>query len=56
MSTTNARLPLLEREAELLALERVVRRAAAGDDGGLVVVEGAAGIGKSRLLDGLRWI
>jgi DNA-binding CsgD family transcriptional regulator len=50
--TADAEL-LFERAQELAALERVVRRATAGD-GGLVVIEGAAGIGKSRLLARLR--
>src|SRR3954452_22499255 len=40
---------LLEREAELAALEAVLGAARAGD-GRLVVVEGNAGIGKTRLL------
>jgi AAA ATPase domain len=41
--------PLLEREAELAALSAVVEAARSGD-GRLVVVEGPAGIGKTRLL------
>ena len=41
---------LVEREAELRALTDAVERGRAGL-GGLVVVEGPAGIGKSRLLD-----
>lgn len=41
---------LLERDAELGAIEAALRDAAAGS-GRLVVVEGPAGIGKSRLLD-----
>src|SRR3954466_8233168 len=40
---------LLEREAELAALEALLGAAQAGD-GRLVVVEGSAGIGKTRLL------
>ena len=44
---------MLERERELEALEEVLHRARLGD-GGLVVVEGAAGIGKSRLMEELR--
>jgi DNA-binding NarL/FixJ family response regulator len=40
---------LLEREEELSSLERAVQTAAAGT-GGVVLVEGQAGIGKSRLL------
>jgi hypothetical protein len=40
--------PLLERERELETLERVGRLA--GGVGGLVLVEGSAGIGKTRLL------
>jgi DNA-binding CsgD family transcriptional regulator len=46
---TTAPLLLLEREAELAALEAVLGAAQAGD-GRLVVVEGSAGIGKTRLL------
>jgi hypothetical protein len=42
--------PLLERDAEQQALADGVRRAGEGD-GGLVLVEGPAGIGKSSLLD-----
>ena len=45
----SARPPLLEREAELDAISRALRAAAAGS-GGMAVVEGAAGIGKSSLL------
>ena len=41
--------PLLEREAELAALTAVLA-AARGGDGRVVVVEGAPGIGKTRLL------
>ncbi len=41
--------PLLEREAELAALWGLVERAVAGS-GGLAVIEGPAGIGKTRLL------
>jgi predicted ATPase len=40
---------LLEREAEVAALERMLDAARAGD-GQLVTVEGSAGIGKTRLL------
>ena len=40
--------PLLEREAELVALQALVESARSGD-GRLVVIEGAAGIGKTRL-------
>src|SRR5918994_198993 len=43
------REPLLERERELASLTQLVERAAAGQ-GRLVIVEGAAGIGKTRLL------
>jgi DNA-binding CsgD family transcriptional regulator len=43
------RRSLLEREKELEALGQALRRAADGD-GGLVVVQGPAGIGKSSLL------
>lgn len=42
--------PLLERDAELAAIGAVLDGARAGG-GGLVVVEGAPGIGKSRLLE-----
>jgi DNA-binding CsgD family transcriptional regulator len=44
---------LLEREAELAALEAMLA-AARGGDGRLVVVEGTAGIGKTRLLAEVR--
>jgi len=44
---------LLEREAELAALGEVLGAARAGR-GGVAVVEGPAGIGKSRLLDAAR--
>ena len=40
---------LLEREAELTALEQAVERACAGN-GGAVVIEGPAGMGKTSLL------
>src|SRR5918994_7515442 len=43
------REPLLERERELASLTQLVERAAAGQ-GRFVIVEGAAGIGKTRLL------
>jgi DNA-binding CsgD family transcriptional regulator len=43
-------LPLAERERELRALAALVDAAAAGE-GGVLVVEGPAGIGKTRLLD-----
>src|SRR4051812_42386521 len=46
---TTAPVLLLEREAELAALEAMLGAAQAGD-GRLVVVEGSAGIGKTRLL------
>jgi DNA-binding CsgD family transcriptional regulator len=45
--------PLLEREAELSALRAVVEAARSGD-GHVVVIEGAAGIGKTRLLSQVR--
>ena len=41
--------PLLEREAEVAALSALIDAARSGD-GRLVVIEGAAGIGKTRLL------
>src|SRR3954451_6142392 len=44
---------LLEREHELTVLDALVEAAGAGD-GRLVVIEGPPGIGKSRLLAGLR--
>ena len=46
---TTAPVLLLEREAELAALEAMLGAAQSGD-GRLVVVEGSAGIGKTRLL------
>ncbi len=46
---TIAPLRLLEREAELAALEAMLAAARLGD-GRLVVVEGSVGIGKTRLL------
>src|SRR3954449_8819703 len=46
---TIAPLRLLEREAELAALEAMLAAARLGD-GRLVIVEGGAGIGKTRLL------
>ena len=46
---TIAPVLLLEREAELAALEAMLGAAPSGD-GRLVVVEGSAGIGKTRLL------
>src|SRR3954462_1254142 len=46
---TTAPVLLLEREAELAALEAMLGAAQVGD-GRLVVVEGSAGIGKTRLL------
>jgi DNA-binding CsgD family transcriptional regulator len=45
----SAARPLLEREAELAALSALIETARSGD-GRLVVIEGAAGIGKTRLL------
>ena len=50
---TTAPVVLLEREAELAALEAILGAARAGD-GRLVVVEGSAGIGKTRLLAEVR--
>ena len=46
----DAREPLLEREHERAALDALLDRTRAGE-GGMVVVEGPAGIGKTRLLD-----
>src|SRR5436305_14977561 len=48
-SRVAARPLMLEREAELAALEAMLGAAQSGD-GRLVVVEGSAGIGKTRLL------
>jgi DNA-binding CsgD family transcriptional regulator len=45
----STRIQLLEREAELEQIRGPLRRATAGS-GGLVVIEGAAGIGKTSLL------
>src|SRR3954465_4621785 len=53
LTRTIAPLRLLEREAELAAL-RAMLGAARGGDGRLVVVEGSAGIGKTRLLAEVR--
>src|SRR4051812_31972467 len=53
LTRINAPLPLLEREAELAVLEAMLGAAQSGD-GRLVVVEGSAGIGKSRLLSEAR--
>jgi DNA-binding NarL/FixJ family response regulator len=47
--------PLLEREEELAALRHLVERAVA-DSGRLAVIEGPAGIGKTRLLGSVREI
>src|SRR4051794_35752861 len=49
LTGTIAPLRLLEREAEVAALEAMLGAARLGD-GRLVVVEGSAGIGKTRLL------
>ena len=49
LTRTIAPLRMLEREAELAALEAMLAAARVGD-GRLVVVEGSAGIGKTRLL------
>jgi DNA-binding CsgD family transcriptional regulator len=53
LARTIAPLRLLEREAELAALEAMLAAARLGD-GRLVVVEGSAGIGKTRLLAEVR--
>jgi DNA-binding CsgD family transcriptional regulator len=53
LTQTIAPVRLLEREAELAALEAMLG-AARGGDGRLVVVEGSAGIGKTRLLAEVR--
>jgi DNA-binding CsgD family transcriptional regulator len=45
--------PLLEREHELEAIRRVLARSAQGA-GGLVVIDGPAGVGKTALLDAAR--
>jgi predicted ATPase len=47
---SSRREPLLEREAELEALIGLARQASSGV-GGVALVEGPAGIGKSALLD-----
>jgi hypothetical protein len=49
LTQTPAAVLMLEREAEMAALDAMLR-AARGGDGRLVVVEGSAGIGKTRLL------
>ena len=49
LTRTIAPFRMLEREAELAALEAMLAAARVGD-GRLVVVEGSAGIGKTRLL------
>src|SRR4051794_34208747 len=49
LTQIDTRVVLLEREAELAALEAMLSAAQSGD-GRLVVVEGTAGIGKTRLL------
>ena len=49
LTQTTAPVLLLEREAELAALEAMLDAAQSGD-GRLVLVEGSAGIGKTRLL------
>ena len=51
LTRTIAPRRLLEREAELAALEAMLDAARLGD-GRLVVVEGGAGIGKTRLSGG----
>lgn len=53
MSLAGAPGPLLDREAELEALDEAVRAADQGS-GRLVVIEGAAGLGKSALLAAVR--
>src|SRR5689334_1352568 len=50
--TTPEATPLLEREAEVAALQEELTRAGAGT-GRVTVVEGPGGIGKSRLLGAL---
>ena len=45
---------LLEREAELARVDRVFHRVGAARAGGVVIVEGPAGIGKSELLAAVR--
>ncbi|HEV2811912.1 MAG TPA: AAA family ATPase, partial [Solirubrobacteraceae bacterium] len=51
--TVRTEAPLLEREAEVAELEEAVAAARAGA-GRLVVVEGPAGIGKTRLVRAAR--
>src|SRR3954462_857658 len=53
LTGTIAPLCLLEREAEVAALEALLE-ATRGGDGRLVIVEGSAGIGKTRLLAATR--
>jgi DNA-binding CsgD family transcriptional regulator len=53
LTRTPAAALMLEREAEMAALEATIDAARAGD-GRLVVVEGGAGIGKTRLLAEVR--
>ncbi len=49
MTDLTSRTPLLEREAELAQIGGALRIAAAGS-GGIALIEGAPGIGKSSLL------
>jgi DNA-binding CsgD family transcriptional regulator len=49
-SATAEPAPLLERSAELAAVQDALREAASSGRGTLLMVEGAAGIGKTRLL------
>jgi DNA-binding CsgD family transcriptional regulator/tetratricopeptide (TPR) repeat protein len=49
---TGAEFELLEREADVAALEEALKRSRSGD-GGVVAVSGVAGIGKTRLIDEL---
>jgi predicted ATP-dependent serine protease len=50
MTDLNKRTDLLEREADLEQIGGALRSAAAGS-GGIVVIEGAPGIGKTSLLE-----
>ncbi len=47
--------PLTGREAELAKLGALIDRIVRGVPGGTILIEGASGIGKSRLVDELRW-
>ena len=50
----DTRAVLLERERELSQFDRVLDDATQAKRGGLVIVEGSAGIGKTRVLESAR--